>query len=260
VERTLEALEGFVQCLTREGATRVRAVATGVVREAGNRDAFLELIHRRTGIRVRLVAGAEEARLTGRGVLHGLGDRSGTVLIFDLGGGSTEFFLESGETLFLESVPVGAAVLTKAYLAGDPPGEDEVARLCEHIDACLNTPLLEDLRRMSITEMAATGGTATTLAAMVHGIPLKGISPERMNGLRLRRTQVEALFQRLSGLPCARRAELPGLDEGRAGVITAGALAVIRIMDRFSRADLAVSLSDLLEGILIEDIEGERHG
>ncbi|MBW1788762.1 MAG: hypothetical protein JRK53_19430 [Deltaproteobacteria bacterium] len=261
MDRALDELAGFNRRLEAAGAGQVHAVATGVVREARNRDLFLARIHDRTGIRVRSITGEEEAALTARGVLHALAEPPGATLIFDLGGGSTEFiYISGGDAPVVVSIPLGAVLLTEGFLTADPPGENEIDRLFDHIDTSLDTTLLKGIRGQGIHDMVATGGTATSLAAMLHDIPVARISPERMNGLRIERLEIEALFKQVRRTPCDERARLTGLDKGRAKVMAAGAAAVIRIMDYFNRRDLAVCLSDLLEGILIEVIEGEKDG
>ena len=95
----------------------------------------------------------------------------------------------------------------------------------------------------------------TTLGAMLNSIPVEDISPQRMNGLILERPQLEGLFRELRNLSLDQRARLPGLNRERADVILAGVLVVIRILDFFQSHKLTVSLSDLLEGNIIECLE-----
>src|SRR5882672_593641 len=89
--RTLAAVRGYVERGTSLGAGDIRIVATSAVREASNGRAFATAVERATGRRVDVVSGEVEARLTLRGVRHGLGPLSGLVLTFDIGGGSTEY-------------------------------------------------------------------------------------------------------------------------------------------------------------------------
>ena len=98
-----------------------------------------------------------------------------------------------------------------------------------------------------------TGGSVTTLAAMFHRIPSDDLTPERVNGLTLTLPQVVARFEEMRNLNVEQRVRLPGLDPERADVIVAGALVVMRIMVFFGVPELIVSMSDLLEGLLIED-------
>jgi exopolyphosphatase / guanosine-5'-triphosphate,3'-diphosphate pyrophosphatase len=106
---------------------------------------------------------------------------------------------------------------------------------------------------MSPFLLIGTGGTVTTLAAMVHGIGADEIDPERMNGLILEKNRVEELFSRMSRMPLGERLQMPGLDQGRAEVILGGTLAVIEILKYFDASETMISLSDLLEGVLFEN-------
>ncbi len=99
--------------------------------------------------------------------------------------------------------------------------------------------------------MVGTGGTVTTLGAMLHHMDIEEISPKRMNGLTLRREQLEDLFERLKAMTFDERLKLQGLDRGRADVIPAGCAVVLRILRFFKAREMVVSLSDLLEGMVL---------
>jgi exopolyphosphatase/guanosine-5'-triphosphate,3'-diphosphate pyrophosphatase len=199
---------------------------------------------------VRTITWREEALLTGKGVLNALNIRAEPYLIFDLGGGSTEFLLGRKDRQTVMSIPLGALVLTSMHLKSDPPKHSELEALSGQIDAALRHVHVADSGRGPLT-IAGTGGTVTTLGAVLNSIPVEEISPERMNGLILERPQLEGLFSELRNLSLDQRARLTGLDRERAGVILAGLLAVIRILDFFQSHTLIVSLSDLLEGNLM---------
>ena len=262
VRRTVEAIGRFEKRAREEGAVIVRAVSTGVTRTVENRDRFLRTLLDRTGVRVRTVSGEEEARLTARGVLHALGRPEGPFLIFDLGGGTTEFVLGNAGTregTGIVSLPVGASVLKEAFLPDDPPVEGSMRALGLQVDRILEEGLGGLGRFDGVPWIIGTGGTATTLAAMIHGIDVAGIEPEGMNGLALERTALERLRDRLVRLPLPERMRLPGLDPARADVIPAGAMAVLRILDYFKASRMVVCLADILEGLLIDHLEGEDH-
>jgi exopolyphosphatase/guanosine-5'-triphosphate,3'-diphosphate pyrophosphatase len=251
IGRALNAMEGFSRLMEDHSVRTVHAVATGAVREAHNRDEILGRIYERTGILVRPISGSEEALLTGKGVREALNIRAGPYLIFDLGGGSTEFLLGRKEGHTVRSIPLGALALTREFLISDPPKEEELEALSGRMDEALRQVPGADPDSGPLT-MAGTGGTVTTLGAMLHAIPVEDISPERMNGLILERRQLDGLSREMRNLSLDQRARLPGLDRERADVILAGVLLVMRILDFFQSPKLVVSLSDLLEGLLID--------
>jgi len=252
IDRALNVLRDFQQCVKSFHVDSVSAVATGVVREARNRDAFLDRVYEHTGIRVNPITGEEEALLTGKGALNALNIGTGPFLIFDLGGGSTEFFFGSSDSPQVRSVALGAAVLNRDFLKGDPPRMGELDALSRHVDQALDATGLERKARGDYSPVVGTGGTVTTLCAMLHHIALKEISSERINGLTLENTSIEALFNRLKHMSLDERLRLSGLDRERAPVIVAGCMVVLKILQFLEASQLTVSLSDLLEGILID--------
>jgi len=260
IARTVNVLQKFVSSAKRYGVDEFRAVSTGVVRRAGNRKNFIDSVKARSGIDVELISGSREALLTRRGVLHGSGNvDSGSNVIFDLGGGTTEFIWGEDDNLRIKSLPVGALVLTQGYFNSDPPGEDEIPALSSEIDLILKRGLSREKDSLNNIKLTVSGGTATTLAAIIKGFGVRKIVPEKINGLIIERAQIETLFNHMTSMPLSRRRRIKGMEQGRAGVILAGALAVLRIMYFFKCTEMMVSYSDILEGIIISYIlEGDN--
>ena len=252
IERALKSLGEFKAEIETYQAARTRTVATGVVRLAANRTPFIELVREKTGIAVEVLSGEEEARLTGLGIRHGLDLGNRPFLAFDLGGGSTEFLSVAGQGRSRAwSLPLGAMIMTQRHLISDPPEKNEIESLKREARGVLLKAFPDDVMG---TLLAGTGGTVTTLAAMVHGIDVGAISPETMNGLLLKGDALEALLARMTRLTVSERAALPGLDRGRADVILAGSLVVTEILNFFHSSEMMVSLSDLLEGALLDSL------
>jgi exopolyphosphatase / guanosine-5'-triphosphate,3'-diphosphate pyrophosphatase len=252
IGRALKALEAFKSDIEKLEAKRIRAVATGVVRAAENRNLFLGLVREKTGIRVEVLSGEEEARLSGLGIQQALDLGARPFIAFDLGGGTTEFLLvwnQCDTKAF--SLPLGAMIMTQRHLVTDPPESGEIESLRKETRGLLRKAFSDEVWSCPLV---GTGGTVTTLAAMAHGIDVPAISPERMNGIILHARHLEELLNRMERLPVAERAALPGLDEGRADVILAGSLVVREILNFFHSSEMMVSLTDLLEGALLDMI------
>src|SRR3979409_1768719 len=98
MRRTSATVAEFARAARALGAGRVRIVATSAVREAANREAFVARLESGAGERGEVVSGEEEARLTLKGVTSGLPGLGGSFVLFDIGGGSTEFVLARGAT------------------------------------------------------------------------------------------------------------------------------------------------------------------
>lgn len=259
VDRTLTALEDFASLMKQYDVATTHAVATGVVRRAINRDHLLNRIHVQTGINVRAISGEHEAMLTCKGVLHSLDMEEGPFCIFDLGGGSTEFIFGGQEDTGATSISLGTIVLTHAFLRSDPPDTIEIEALSKYVDEVLEDAFPEDARAGKHYLLVGTGGTVTTLAAMIFDIDSNEIRPERINGLIVEKEQIEDLLTHIRHLTITERMELRGLDRGRAEVILAGVMVVMRILHFFRSLQMTVSLSDLLEGILVAYLQGEEY-
>jgi len=252
--RATAVLRDFSRALKDWQVRRVVAVATGVIREAHNRDEFLRGVFEETGLRVTVISGEQEALLTSKGALEGLCVKAPPYFIFDLGGGTTEFVSHVKKSRVVKSVSLGAMMLTNAFLAADPPAEMEMKALIEYIDQTL------DQRCPSFPAngpVVGTGGSVAALCALQNGISADGIVPERINGLVLGLSEVESCLEKLCRLTTAQRI---GLDLGRAGVLVAGAAVVSRLLRYLKVSEFRVSMSDLLEGALIAFLEGEQHG
>lgn len=265
VARATKALQGFSQHIEGLNVHTVLAVATGIIRETSNRDQFLGSICENAGfnLKIRAIGGDEEAILTGKGVLYALGIQKGPFVIFDLGGGSTEFLVGGNGEPKAASIPIGAVTLTQKYLKFDPPDPKEVIFLSNHIDDCLKGLGALNFRSVgSCTKsclLIGSGGTVTTLVVMLNGILPQEIVPDRINGLVLKRSAIEAVFDKMKILGLKERLELSGLDRGRAGVVLAGTLVVLRLLYFLKLSHMTVSLSDLLEGIIVRYFEGEEN-
>jgi exopolyphosphatase/guanosine-5'-triphosphate,3'-diphosphate pyrophosphatase len=164
MDRGLRTLKTFKSIAVRHGVTRIRAVATSAVREAGNGGEFIQRIFDEIGLRVRVIHGREEARLIHLGVAQ-VEDLDGPpTLLLDIGGGSVEIVIaEKGRSPELHSLKLGVARITEEFLSGDPPRPKEVARLDEFLRASLE-PALSTAAKRRVKRVIGTSGTALTRA------------------------------------------------------------------------------------------------
>ncbi len=265
-QRAFAALEDFKRVIDEMDGAKVEAVATSVVRRAKNKDWFLNEIEKRTGIRVSVISGDEEARLSLLGVLSVLHDSNGTRLVMDIGGGSTEFIATAhGAFRGAWSMEMGVVHLTEAHLHSDPPSRAELAALKREISG-----VIAELKRRMAKDGAApsdygaaagavfvgTAGTVTTLAAIDQGLEVY----DRMliNNHTLTKPAIKRIYQYLAGLTLKERQTILNLEQGREDLIIPGALIVLEVMDEFGFKELKVSDAGLLEGIIIRKIPGGR--
>lgn len=256
MDRAVGVMDDFSRVIHRFQADHTFAVATGVVRDSKNADQLLNGIMKSSGIVVHVVSGEKEALLSGMGAVRSLGISRVSYLVFDLGGGSTEFVRRGCDGVDAKSLPMGAVGLWRKYAKVDPLLHTQMAAICSETDLHMQQAPLHPIAHELII---GTGGTVVSLAAMNHGISGDDIVPETMNGLPLRLEEIEAAFRAMNAMPLAERMHRFGLEPERAEVILAGSLMVIRIMRHLKVRRLLVSMSDLLEGILFDFMEGEQH-
>ena len=261
LDRSISALKDFFGIASQFGVPCPIVVATGVVRDAVNRNDFITLIAERLGHNVRIISGEEEADLTCKGMLSSLNHRREPLIFFDLGGGSTEFISANDKERKSISIELGVVILTEDYLITDPPKDEEIHQLSNRIEDTLKTRLdsLKEIGKRKFS-VVGTGGTVVTLSKIIHGIGEDDSTEAKINGLVIREKDVGLLFEKMRGMPEAERLNIKGLEIGREDIILAGTLMVIKIMDYFEKNEIIISYSDLLEGILLHYMEGEKNG
>lgn len=247
--RAIRVLGGFASILKEYGVAKIRAVATSVVRESINGYEFLERVRRETGIRAEVISGEEEARLTVKGVLKSVSANSEYSVIFDVGGGSTEYVLvEQSEILGLKSTNLGVVHLTERFLEGNMPSKSDIGAISEEIWDVLSSELswMSKAYSNDLT-LIGTAGTPTTLAAIELGVG--NYDPDLVNGFVLKKNAALKIFDTLIRIPSEERLRIRGLEKGREDVIIPGALIVLKTMERFSKDEILVSDGGLLEGV-----------
>ena len=238
LDRTFAAAREYAQLLKEHGADSVRFVATSATRDAGNRQVFVDGIREILGIEPEVISGDEEAALSFAGAVRAVGYGDGDTLVFDLGGGSTEFVLgdESGVKAS-RSVNIGR-------VEADTDEALEVAR---------KTVPLQDARRV-----VAVAGTATTVAAAALG--LDRYDSEAINAQSFSVETVQKTARWLASLNRTEREELGYMHPGRVDVIGAGATIYARILTRLNEMtdgavdSVTVSEHDILDGIALSQL------
>ena len=255
--RTLAVVKTYVERAADAGAADVRIVATSAVRESSNGRSFAEAVAAATGRAVDVVSGADEARLTVRGVRHGLGPLPGPVLTFDIGGGSTEYVLsEDAAIRGAISLRLGVIPLAERFPFTSGIDWERYRTLEGEVHAQLVRELPAAIRAAAVAHLVGTAGTVTTLAALDLG--LARYDPERVQGHTLSRQTIRRLLERLGALTVVERAALPCLDPGRADLIIPGIAIVMATFEETRIEALQVSEYGLREGLLVDAIE-RRH-
>jgi exopolyphosphatase/guanosine-5'-triphosphate,3'-diphosphate pyrophosphatase len=251
IQRTVDVLADYRRQMDEFGVGRARLVATSAVRDAENGQQFLDAATEVIRAQAEVLSGSEEGRLSYAGATMGLAPCGGDDVVVDIGGGSTELVVDVDGLVAAVSLDIGCVRVTERYLTDDPPEPDQVGAATEGITEALRTageriPRLRSLREPR--RLIGLAGTVSTLAMLelgmadyerdlVHHAELSAASVERWSSGLLR----ESVRERLSH---------PGLPEGRADVIAAGALILHLAMSELSFESCLVSESDILDGLV----------
>lgn len=252
IERTVAVLREFREVMDRHGVEHVRVTATSAARDASNREDFFGAAEEAVGARPELLSGAEEGRLSFLGATSDLNPADGPFLVFDLGGGSTEFGFGTSEPEAGISLDVGCVRLTEKYLLHDPPQPEELVAAISVTEAHLADVLLAVPDALSARSFVGMAGTVTTVAAVEIG--LEEYDRDRIHHFVLTRGAAEDVFRTLATERRADRIHNPGLEEARADVIVGGCCALVAIMRTFGIDELVVSECDILDGLALSQL------
>jgi exopolyphosphatase/guanosine-5'-triphosphate,3'-diphosphate pyrophosphatase len=253
MERTIEAVAAMVDEARQSGADDIAAVGTAGLRLAPNSADFVAAVQARCGVQVEVIPGEEEARLAYLAAKSGLGLTQGALVVFDTGGGSSQFTFGHGEHVDEQfSVNVGAVRFTERYGLGGRVSEDILAAALDGIAADL-APLDG---RPRPAELVAVGGAATNLAAVKH--ELATYEPDVVQGTVLELGEIDRQIDLYRTRTVEERRNIVGLQPKRADVILAGACIVRTVIARLGRESAVVSDRGLRHGLLVERFGGAQ--
>ncbi len=247
LDRTIAAIDGMVHEARDRGAVAIAAVGTAGLRAASDRDAALEAIRARTGLTVEVIPGEEEGRLAYLAARAGLGLAEGRLVVFDTGGGSTQFTFGRGAHVDEQfSVTVGAVRYTERFgLAGAvTPAVVDDAR------AAITADLTRIDDRQAPDALVGMGGALTNIAAVKHELAV--YDPDIVQGTVLERSEIDRQIELYRSRNADGRRTIVGLQPKRADVILAGALIVRTVMEKLGQASLTVSDRGLRHGLLVD--------
>jgi exopolyphosphatase/guanosine-5'-triphosphate,3'-diphosphate pyrophosphatase len=244
--RTADAIAGMVAEAREHRARAIAAVGTAGLRMAQNSDEVIAEMRRRAGVTVEVISGEEESRLAYLAVKAGLGLDPGSLVVFDTGGGSTQFtFGSNDEVLEQYSLNVGAVRYTERFgLDGEVTSgvlEQALAAIAEDLG-------LEGRPRPEA--LVGMGGTMTNITAVSLGMAV--YDPDAVQGATLDLAEVARQIERYRTTPLEERRSIIGLQPKRAEVILAGACIVKTVMEKLGHESLTVSDRGLRHGLLNE--------
>lgn len=245
MDRTIEALKEFKELMDSYNVDEYVAIGTMALREAKNSKDFLERVEKEVRIKIEVISGEEEARLSHFAVVMGLGIKNEDVVIFDIGGGSTEFIISKGPEIQDKfSLNLGALVLTNKFLKSNPVKREEHEALLSYLRGELKKVSFPD----KLDKAIGMGGNVTSITAVKFG--MKKYDPDKVQGAVLTKEEVSNQIEMYLSKTIEERKSIIGLQPKRAETILAGATILYAILERIKKDSFVASDRGIRHGLM----------
>lgn len=243
MKRNMDALAEYKKICTDHDVKNIFVFGTSAMRDAVNTSGFIQRVKRELGLEVQVISGQAEADLGFKGVSQCF---DGDILVFDIGGGSTELIYGGDQGIYnMQSIDVGCVRSTEKYIHHDPPAVAESAGIKTEA-ACGVKTVLDSFENLSYQTLVGIGGTATTLATIKNA--MIEYDSEKVHRSIVTKEDIENILIRLQAVPLVERKNIIGLDEQRADIIIAGCCILSAIMAETGQNQYVVCDFDNLEG------------
>ena len=263
MERTIAALRICASKIRRASVGRMRCVATEACRDADNGPEFIKRVRKETGLSLEIIDGKAEAELAAIGCGSLFNAEVEDIILFDIGGGSTEVSRSTRqENGFFKltdsaSLPLGVVRLAERH-AGEGPYEHGyegmLAESEERLEDFMNRQ--SDITDMSKVQIIGTSGTVTTLAAVQLG--LAKYDRNVVDGCTISSRDITRVIGDLRRLSRDELAENPCIGKQRADLVLAGCAVLEAIYNRWPVDEFSVADRGLREGLLMRMINKDR--
>ena len=249
----LQTLTKFRRLADSHKVDEIVAAATSAIREAENGGDFIAETAKKTGIKIQVISGTEEARLIHMAAVYGVHMGGSPAVVVDIGGGSIEVTLGTASTLTLaRSFKLGVIRLTERFVRTDPLQDRDQRRMVKYINKEIGAHL-DAIAERKFERVIGTSGTILSLGALAL---TEGAAPESVD-LRNRRVSAKAirrLRKHLVSVDLETRLHMDGLDPRRADIIVAGAVLLDSVLRRLGATDITLCDLALREGLVLDYI------
>jgi exopolyphosphatase/guanosine-5'-triphosphate,3'-diphosphate pyrophosphatase len=253
----LQALSKFKRIADSHQVDEIVAAATSATREARNGGEFLARLERDTGIRPRVISGAEEARLIHQAAVYGVDVGGGRAVVVDIGGGSVEITLGTATSLQLaRSFKIGTIRLTERDVKSDPLSERDERRIVKHVLGEIDRHC-EQILAAGFDRVIGTSGTILSIGA-VAATAARGAAPAELRNLHISAKQIRKVRKHVTELDLEQRLAIPGLDPRRADLVVAGSVLLDTILRRLGAEELTLCDLALREGLVLDYVRRNR--
>ena len=264
--RTLNAIRSCAQKINSWNIKRIRCVATEACRRAENGEEFLSRVAHETSLSFEIVTPDLEAHLTLHGCIPLFVPEKPKILLFDIGGGSTEIVwaeMTSPQTphiLDVLSFPMGVVNLAETYGVGLLESGKfnqicvDVAKILAPFDS---QHKISDAIEAGHVQMVGTSGTVTTLGALTLG--LERYERKSVDGFQMSFKTIHQQISEIVSMDMDARRGIPCIGPERAGLMVMGCALLKAICTKWPVGELRAADRGIREGLLVEMIENDRH-
>ncbi|MBE9486321.1 MAG: Ppx/GppA family phosphatase [Chloroflexi bacterium] len=250
--RAIDVLQRMSKIISGLGAEMVEVIATSAVRKADNREEFLREVKEATGFAINVIDGDAEANLAALSVHHNFAMEQQRFAIADIGGGSVEILIASGDhTETVTSLELGAVFLTEKFLHSESSRKQELGKLRKYIRKTLKAEGIG--KGQPISCLIGSGGTMTNIGSMV--MAMRGEQYESVHRYEVLHSEVIHLLAMLSRKSHKERLHIPGLNPDRADIILAGMVLTDELMRRTQTNRLRINAKGIREGLILQSLQ-----
>ncbi|QYR68690.1 3-dehydroquinate synthase [Fusobacterium animalis] len=257
IERTLKCLKKYKEIIDKYSIEEKNIIcfATSATRDANNRDYFIKKVYDETKIKINCISGDEEAYINFKGVISSFDKNfKENILVFDIGGGSTEFTLGNINGIKKKiSLNIGSVRITEKFFL-----DNGIYNYCEENREKAkewvknNLQKLEDFKNENFT-LIGVAGTTTTQVSVREKMEVYDSEKIHLSSL----TSKEINDNLNLFIKNINKQEIKGLDPKRKDVIIGGTIILKEILEYFKKDFVIVSENDNLMGAILEGVENK---
>ncbi len=257
--RAITALKRF-KGIADSHNSEIRAVATSAVRESHNKNEFISKVFNETKIEIEVISGYEEARLIYLGILKAVPIYNKKALVFDIGGGSTQFVVGNKCKIIQSATLKNGAVRLAQKFFPDYEITNQRHKDCRKWVEGEIFHAAELMKKEGFSMCAGSSGTIMSAGLMIQAIRKDAASNQTiLNNFEFTKDELKVIEKEiLTRKSVEKRKKIPGLDEKRADIIPAGIIILSTIFDLFELDKMTISGYALREGIIIDTLQKEH--
>lgn len=257
IERGLEALRNHLITVSDYQVDSIFCFATSAIRNAGNKDLFLERVRNELGLSIRIIQGDEEAQTIFDGIRQVFPIDENYILIVDIGGGSVEFIIANHlGVAWKHSFETGVARLLEVFKPSDPIEESQIKAIHKHLKKELE-PLFQAVKEFPVRKMVGSSGSFDTLAALLAKKFYPLLDMSKLTSLYLEHKRLGLVHRELMTSNANQRRVMPGMEPFRVDSIVPASIIVQFLIEELKIKEVWQCSFALKEGAILQIISDQ---